>query len=238
MRVLLVQFRDDKKVSQSEYENILRVSNLSNKDFVRFDGHDACMTSDSLEGVDAMILCATGGDSVVKDSNEKLSGCVEVLKQARDKKIPMLGFNYGAHLLTLAFGGSVTGSQVPKEIGSCKVNKEQSADSDPIFKNFPSSFIVQVGHMDYIERIPPGSVHLLNTDKCKYEAWAYPEEGIYAFEFQVDLDMDAIASRLIDYQDLFAVGHGELEHRILSLQPSPETTQILPLFFSEVVNKK
>jgi GMP synthase (glutamine-hydrolysing) len=238
MRVLLVQFRDEQDVMQNEFKNILQISNLQEKDFVKYNGHNGCMAVDSFNNIDAIILCATGCGSVLRDEEKKLSGCTSALFAARDRKIPMLGFNYGAHLLTLAFGGSVTGGQTPKELGSCAVKKEPGADSDPIFKHLPNTFVVQTGHMDYIETIPPGAVHLLSSDKCKYEAWTFPEDKIYALEFQIDLDKDTAASRIIDYHNLYAAGPGELEHHILSLKPSPETLQILPLFFSEVVNKK
>ena len=222
---------------KNEYENILRFSGLSEKELIGFDGTNGCISQDDLDKYDAILLGATGDGSIMKESYEKLTKCIEMLKIARKRGVPMLGFNYGAHLLTLAFDGSVTRDQSSKEIGSCTVKKEDGAKDDPIFKNLPDEFVAQIGHIDSIERIPPGSIHLLSTCSCKYDAWAYPDEGIYAIELQVDLDMDMLASRLINYQEIFASEPGELEHYILSLQPSPETKQILPLFFSKVVNK-
>ncbi|MDA1038653.1 MAG: hypothetical protein O2877_03120, partial [bacterium] len=109
---------------------------------------------------------------------------------------------------------------------------------DPVFADFPREFCVQKGHFDHIETIPVGAQVVLTSHESACECWVFEGEGIYAMEFQPDLDQDKLISLLIDSKEIYLREPGELEHCILSLRPTPEAKNILPHFISKVVEKR
>lgn len=237
MRVLFIQFRRDPKMREQEYENVLRFSGLEKNELRSVSAEKTKPSTSLLEGVEAVIIGATGKSSITDDEPVVLEAWMDVLRAAREQRLPMIGFNYGAHLLTLAFDGSVTRDEAKKELGTRMVKKEMGATKDPLFHLLPETFAVQVGHIDRIDTIPPHAEPLLSSVSSKNECWGFPGEGIYACEFQLDLDKESFAQRIIDYQDTFASKPGELEHYILSIKPSPEATKILQLFFRYIVKQ-
>ena|SRR3989338_950102 len=235
MPSLFFQFRLEPNIREQEYENVLRFSGRKEEELTALFGPKIKIEFKLLDGADAIVLGATGEGSITAEPLNVLEPWMAFLREARKRGIPIVGFNYGAHLMTLAFGGSVTRDEQRKEIGSRTVRKTQDASPDPLLKSLPNSFVVQVGHIDRVAELPPGARLLLTSDDWENECWSLPGEGIYAFEPQLDLDQDSLIERLIDYQETYAADPGELEHVILSLQPSPESPKILRSFFDNVV---
>jgi len=198
---------------------------------------DASLLHDSLTGVQAVIFGSTGRRSITEEETSELSRLVRFVKRVDDHGVPMLGINYGAHLLTLAFGGSVVRDLEKREIGSTEVRKTDQAANDPILRHLPDRFVVQQGHVDHIEAIPPGATPLLVGGEGEVELWAFEEKGIYASEVQLDLDKEQLIDRLVYYNESYIQEPGELASCILHLQSSPDATRFLPLFLSEVVQK-
>ncbi len=238
MPSLFFQFRLEPNIREQEYENVLRFSGRKKEELTAMFGPKVKITFGLLDDVDAIVLGATAGGSIATEPTDKLEPWMAFLREARKRGIPILGFNYGAHLMTLSFGGSVTRDERCKDIGSRMVRKTEDAFLDPLLKSFPSFFVVQVGHIDRIAELPPRARILLTSSDLENECWSLPGEGIYAFEPQLDLDQDSFIKRLIDYQETYAADPGELEHAILSLQPSPESPNILRSFFDNVVRNR
>lgn len=237
MRVLFLQFRDDESRTH-ERDSVLKLSGLQSSDLKIMQVNRRLPTLSDLDGVQAILLGATGQETIMKEDPVRLDQLAIFLREARNRKISMLGFNYGAHLLTIVFGGSVVHDPSTKEVGICTVMKDEDSKNDPIFKHFPDRFYVLTGHINRIESLPSGAQLLLHSEKCPFEGWGFPTEGIYALEFQVELDTDTLAQRLVAYQETFVSEPGELEHYLLTLQATPESLRVLPLFFSEVVEKR
>lgn len=238
MRVLFFQFRGESDVREKEYDNVLRFSGLQKDELLSLFGSKMKPDPNLFDGADAIVFGATGSNSITTEPSDRLEPWIRFLREARARHIPMIGFNYGAQLMTLAFGGAVTRDEYRKEIGSRTVERTAEAKEDLLFRFFPDTFVVQVAHTDRMEELPPGARLLLTSDSWKHECWGFPGEAIYACEFQLDLDEESLAGRLIDYQTFYVKDPGELEHAILSIKPSPESPKILRAFFQDVVSKE
>lgn len=237
MKALFIQFRRDPKMREQEYANVLRFSGLSKSELISVSAEKVKPSKELLNDMEAVVVGATGKSSITGDDPVTLEAWMDVLREARTRHLPIIGFNYGAHLLTLAFDGSVTRDEAKKELGTRMVKKEPEAEKDALFHLLPESFAVQVGHIDRIDTIPAQAQSLLSSVSSENECWCFPGEGIYACEFQLDLDKESFAQRIIDYQETFASKPGELEHYILSIKPSPEANKILSLFFKHIVKR-
>jgi len=237
MRILLVQSRNQESNKGQEFRNVLHSSGLSSDEVILVDSRKG-LDQKLLNQIDGIILGATSSRCINTESPENLLKSTHFLMEARNKGISMLGFNYGAHLLSIAFGGSVCHDHHGKEIGTYEVKKTEHANNDPIFGVFSSKFDVQKGHYDHMETIPSGADVILVSGESECECWVFRGEGIYAMEFQPDLDQDTLTRLLIDSKDTYAKEPGELEHCILSLRPTPEAKNILKRFISEVVEKQ
>ncbi|MDA1038478.1 MAG: hypothetical protein O2877_02190, partial [bacterium] len=106
MRILLVQSRDQESNREREFNNVLSFSGLSSGEIFSVDSRRG-LDEKIFENIDAIILGATSNRCINTESPEYLLRSTHFLTEARRVGIPMLGFNYGAHLLTIAFGGTV-----------------------------------------------------------------------------------------------------------------------------------
>ncbi|MBI2484900.1 hypothetical protein HYW18_01995 [Candidatus Uhrbacteria bacterium] len=238
MKILLIQSRVEPEMRAHERACITECLGLPPSDIHGIDSHKTTLEDIRLSGVDAIILGATGKTCILRESRERVESFSCFAHEARRRRIPMLGINFGAHILTIAFGGSVSHDEEHREVGSYTVRKCVAAAQDPIFRHLPDTFVVQLAHVDRMERPPEEAAVLLSSDGCSTMAWSFPGEGIYALEFQAESDKDDLAARLIGYHETYAGAPGELEYVMLRLRPSPEASRVLPLFLSEVVKKQ
>ena len=235
MRALFFQFRHESDLRVQEYEQVLRFSGLEKKELISIYGSKVKPSFKYLDAVDGIVIGATGKGSITTEPAERLEPWMMFFREARRRHIPMIAFNYGAHLLALSFGGVVTRDENRKIIGSLVVRKTSQANDESLFASLPEQFVVQAGHIDRVETLPPGARCLLSSQEEENECWCISEDRIYAFECQLDLDQESLTKQLIDYQETYATAPGELEHYVLSLKPSPESTKILGLFFNKIV---
>lgn len=89
----------------------------------------------------------------------------DFLKAVLDKNIPCLGICFGAQLLSLALGGTVT-QNPQKEIGVYEVELTESGKTDPSLKGFPPLFPVFQWHQDTFS-VPPNAELLVAGQICR-----------------------------------------------------------------------
>ncbi len=89
----------------------------------------------------------------------------DFLKAVLGKNIPSLGICFGAQLLSLAMGGTVT-QNPQKEIGVYVVELTESGKTDPTLKGFPPRFPVLQWHQDTFS-VPPNAELLVTGQTCR-----------------------------------------------------------------------
>lgn len=149
-----------------------------------------------VEGYDGVII---GGSSDfflhggLGEEEVGRAGAREVLDRVRDlvqylveRQVPTLGICFGHQLIAEVFGGAVTHDHEQKKAGTHEVQLNQSAETDPLLKDFGTSFDAQYAHRDSVTRPPSGAVVLGNGSACRFSALRYGNT-CYTFQFHPEL---------------------------------------------------
>lgn len=132
-------------------------------------------------------LVVLGGPMTVKDIERlpHLAVEVELIRQAIDKGLPVLGICLGAQLIAKALGAQVYANDV-KEIGWYDVAPTAAAKDDPLFRDFGSVEKIFQWHNDTFE-LPAGAVHLASSGACRHQAFRYGAR-VYGFQFHLEVN--------------------------------------------------
>ena len=114
---------------------------------------------------------------------------VEIIREALDRDMSVLGICLGAQLLAKALGGDVA-RLATREIGWHDVELTAAGEADPVLSTFASTQQVFQWHEDGVH-LPPGAVHLAASDACDVQAFRYGEH-VYGFQFHLEVDPSLI----------------------------------------------
>lgn len=118
---------------------------------------------------------------------------IDLIQQAIEKQMPILGICLGAQLIAKALGAQVSKNPI-KEIGWYDVTPTKEGLEDPLFSHFGSTRKIFQWHGDTFE-IPPGAVHLATSPTCANQAFRYAEH-VYGFQFHLEVDQSLVHSWL------------------------------------------
>lgn len=114
---------------------------------------------------------------------------VEIIREALDRDMSVLGICLGAQLLAKALGGSVSRNEV-REIGWYDVTLTESGRADPVLSAFDDRQEVFQWHEDGIE-LPAGAEHLASSPASAVQAFRYGEHA-YGFQFHLEVDRSLV----------------------------------------------
>jgi GMP synthase (glutamine-hydrolysing) len=136
-------------------------------------------------------LVVLGGPMNVDDLDRHphLAVEVELIRQAIEQGLPVLGICLGAQLIAKAFGAPVSANG-GKEIGWCDVSPTPEAKDDPLFKDFDEVEKIFQWHNDTFE-LPVGAVPLAVSQTCHRQAFRYGS-NVYGFQFHLEVDESLI----------------------------------------------
>ena len=132
-------------------------------------------------------LVVLGGPMNVDDleRHPHLAVEVELIRQAIEQGIPVLGICLGAQLIAKALGAPVSANGA-KEIGWYDVSPTVEAKDDPLLRNFGKVEKIFQWHSDTFE-LPPGAVPLATSQTCHRQAFRYGT-NVYGFQFHLEVD--------------------------------------------------
>jgi GMP synthase (glutamine-hydrolysing) len=137
----------------------------------------------ALEKYEALIVLGGPMNSDQIDTFPNLITEVEIIREAVEQDMSVLGICLGAQLLAKALGGSVSRNAV-REIGWYDVDLTEAGASDPVLAAFASQQQVFQWHEDGIS-LPPGAVCLAGSVASPVQAFRY---GVHAYGFQFHLE--------------------------------------------------
>lgn len=123
------------------------------------------------------------------EHHPNLAAEVDIIREALDQDMSVLGICLGAQLLAKALGGQVV-RQASREIGWYDVNLTAEGASDPVLAAFANRQRVFQWHEDGIA-LPPETVHLASSAACDVQAFRYGEQA-YGFQFHLEVDAPLI----------------------------------------------
>jgi GMP synthase (glutamine-hydrolysing) len=143
----------------------------------------------SLDGYEALIILGGPMNSDQIETHPNLITEVELIREACDRQISVLGICLGAQLLAKALGGAVTRNRT-REIGWYDVELTSAGSDDSVLSEFASVQEVFQWHEDGIQ-LPPGATHLATSGASNVQAFRQGEH-IYGFQFHLEVNHSLI----------------------------------------------
>jgi GMP synthase (glutamine-hydrolysing) len=147
----------------------------------------------SLDGYVALIVLGGPMNADDVDGYPHLATELELIREALQRDISIMGICLGAQLLAKALGGRVLAG-AGREIGWYDVEVTDAGSEDQVLSTFGRRSEVFQWHDDVIE-LPPDAVHLARSDRCSAQAFRYGEHA-YGFQFHLEADGALIESWL------------------------------------------
>lgn len=151
--------------------------------YVNFGRHPDAVPK--LDGYDGLIVL--GGPMNVEEVEEhpNLNTEVELIRDAIDRELPILGICLGSQLLAKALGAKVYENK-EKEIGWYDVSPTKEGETDPLLCHLNGVEKIFQWHGDTF-KVPKGAKLLASSPLCKNQAFRYGDH-IYGFQFHLEVD--------------------------------------------------
>ncbi len=143
-----------------------------------------------LDGYDGMVVL--GGPMNVGEVDEypHLVTEIELIDEAIDRGMPLLGICLGAQLVAAALGASIRANE-EKEIGWYPVRLTDEGRCDPLLRHLGDCEHIFQWHGDTFS-IPEGAVHLASSPSCVNQAFRF-NHNVYGLQFHMEVDQALIA---------------------------------------------
>jgi GMP synthase-like glutamine amidotransferase len=143
-------------------------------------------------------VVAFGGGMNVRDADRLpwLSGEIELLRDALEARIPVLGICLGAQLVAAAAGAEVRRAAQP-EIGWFDVELSADGARDAVLGALPERFLAYEWH-SYTFDLPAGAVDLARSPVCS-QAFRLGESA-WAVQFHPEVTPEIVREWALDYE--------------------------------------
>lgn len=143
----------------------------------------------ALDRYEAIIVLGGPMNSDQIDTYPNLITEVDILREAVERDMSVLGICLGAQLLAKAIGGIVERNP-EREIGWHDVELTAAGKDDPVLAAFAPRQRVFQWHEDGIG-IPASAVHLARSERSPVQAFRHGEHA-YGFQFHLEVDASLI----------------------------------------------
>ncbi|MEY4722941.1 MAG: hypothetical protein RLZZ324_454 [Candidatus Parcubacteria bacterium] len=181
LRVTLYHFQENERTLAVLFDSVVRSTGLAPSQIIAVPVPDTGPSLADIAAADAVIV--SGAKWSVWEDVPNQPALVEVLKEARARRMPMLGICFGEQLLAHVFGGTVVADKPHGEWGTFDMTLTDAAESDALFSGMPRTFPAQCAHNDQVTALPPGATLLAGSALCPVQAFAIQDQGIYGVQF-------------------------------------------------------
>lgn len=110
---------------------------------------------------------------------------IDMIREAVDLHLPVLGICLGSQLIARALGAEVKANS-KKEIGWHEVSLTEAGMQDPLLRHFQKRESIFHWHGDTFD-IPVGASHLASSQACPNQAFRYGDR-VYGLQFHLEVD--------------------------------------------------
>lgn len=107
----------------------------------------------------------SGSRSCHEDKISWITDLKEIVKQIHDKNIPCLAVCFGHQVVAQMFGGTTVRNETGEE-GFLDVPTKREEGIVKLFAGLPNPVKVYQSHYDAVLKAPPGSIQVINNEKC------------------------------------------------------------------------
>ncbi|MFH1142577.1 MAG: type 1 glutamine amidotransferase [Candidatus Uhrbacteria bacterium] len=235
LNILVLQFRTG-AMKAHEQQCLLRVSGFDREQCVFFDCVKQEPKIEMLKDYDFLLIGGSGDITIGEEEIPVLNIVYQIVRQARAMSLPTIGICFGAHILTKAFGGELSYDKEGMETGTFQITLTDESQEDPVFSKLAKQFDAQLGHKDFISRLPSGAVCLATSELSGVQAWAFPNEPLYAIQFHPELEAKDVVTRLNFYAKQYLDDNLETYEKIKKdLRPSPEAVKVIKYYLKHFI---
>ena len=154
-----------------------------------------------LDDVDAVV--SMGGPMNVADTSEHgwIGDEMEFLKEAHDRRLPIVGVCLGAQLLAATLGGEV-GAMEQAEAGWHAVQQGFPGTTDALHAGVPWRTMQMHLHSQEVKKLPPDATPLSGSEQCKTQAFRVGQTA-YGFQYHFEWTRREIEATLEGMADDF-----------------------------------
>jgi len=133
----------------------------------------------------------TGSPASLVEPEPWMEAGAELVRYAARTDTPLLGVCFGHQLIGAALGGRVIANPAGWELSTYEVTLLAEGQKDPLFRDVPARFPVNLCHRDIIAEDPPGEAGkiraLATTEKTALQVIAFGD-AIRGVQFHPELD--------------------------------------------------
>ncbi len=163
--------------------------------FDAYDNKPDALSEIDLSDIGGIVLLGGPMNVYEEEKYPFLAAEKDLVRNAIEKNIPVLGICLGAQLIAVALGARVRPSPV-KEVGWYDVELEEVAKTDPLLKELGRRTKVFQWHEDTFD-LPKGAVLLAKNNGIN-QAFRYKNLA-WAFQFHIEVDEEMIKSWYDEY---------------------------------------
>ncbi|MDX1492290.1 MAG: glutamine amidotransferase [Pseudohongiellaceae bacterium] len=195
--------------------------------------HTVCSSvylGESLPALDSVAgIVVTGSPAMITDGAPWNNIAMAYLREAVEKKLPVLGICYGHQLLAAALGGKVDYNPIGRAIGSISVSRITGESNDPLLNDISNCFIAHTSHSQSVTELPPGAVPLAFSYNDGHYCFRYGESA-WGVQFHPEFDTDIMRQYVIERKEEIEAEGQEVDTILANISDTPEAAKILSRF--------
>ena len=162
-----------------------------------------------LDNIDGLVIMGGPQTTDEMDRHPWMAREIELITQAHERGLPIVGVCLGAQLVALALGGEVGKAEKP-ELGMGKVTQSFFGTTDPLLAGIPWDSIQMHAHGYEVKTLPPGGTPapLMSSAHCKAQCFRV---GLttYGIQYHFEWDKEKCLDVIDEYADLWAPATGQ-----------------------------
>jgi len=143
---------------------------------------------ETMEGYSHLVL--SGSTDSILDDTPVLGPAMRLVRDAVERRVPVLGICYGQQLVVRALLGKahVRRTETP-EIGWLQVHPDPAFAA--LYDGLPRPFRTFVGHFDEVCDLPSGWEITARSAGCEVQGFLNEELRVMGFQFHPEMDLEA-----------------------------------------------